>query len=161
MNERKNTGRIYLMNVDHANDHGSFIKDIAPIRQSNLCQEVDLPTKPLNSLFDPSGEISLCTLSAINWGKIKHPKDFERLCNLSVRALDELLDYQNYPIVAAQLSTYNRRPLGIGIINLAYWLAKNDLTYQNITKNLKINILKNANYCIHLQFKMYKGNLNL
>jgi ribonucleoside-diphosphate reductase alpha chain len=132
--ERKDTGRIYLQNVDHANDHGSFIKDIAPIRQSNLCQEVDLPTKPLNSLFDPSGEISLCTLSAINWGKIKHPKDFERLCNLSVRALDELLDYQNYPIVAAQLSTYNRRPLGIGIINLAYWLAKNDLTYQNITK---------------------------
>jgi len=131
--ERKDTGRIYLQNVDHANDHGSFIKDIAPIRQSNLCQEVDLPTKPLNSLFDPSGEISLCTLSAINWGKIKHPKDFERLCNLSVRALDELLDYQNYPIVAAQLSTYNRRPLGIGIINLAYWLAKNDLTDQNIT----------------------------
>jgi hypothetical protein len=80
-------------------------------------------------------EISLCTLSAINWGLIKDPRDFEKPCDLAVRALDELLDYQEYPILAAQLSTMNRRPLGIGIINLAYWLAKNDLTYQHIDNN--------------------------
>jgi len=134
MQERKDTGRIYLQNVDHANDHGSFIKELAPIRQSNLCSEIDLPTKPLNSLEDPNGEISLCTLAAINWGKIREPGDFERPCTLVVRALDELLDYQDYPVTAAQRSTMARRPLGVGIINLAYWLAKNDLSYQNIDR---------------------------
>lgn len=132
MEERKNTGRIYLQNVDNANDHGSFIADVAPIRQSNLCAEIDLPTKPLNELNDPEGEISLCTLSAINWGNIKSPKDFQKVCNLAVRGLDELLDYQKYPVLAAELSTQKRRPLGIGIINFAYWLAKQGLTYQHI-----------------------------
>lgn len=132
MQERKDTGRVYLMNVDHANDHGSFIKELAPIRQSNLCSEIDLPTKPLNDINDPNGEISLCTLSAINWGEIRDPSDFERPCTLVVRALDELLDYQDYPVLAAKNSTMARRPLGVGIINFAYWLAKNDLTYQNI-----------------------------
>ena len=132
MEERKNTGRIYLQNVDNANDHGSFLPELAPIRQSNLCAEIDLPTKPLNDVNDPEGEISLCTLSAINWGNIKTPADFERVCRLAVRGLDALLSYQNYPILAAQLSTEKRRPLGVGIINFAYWLAKNDLDYQNI-----------------------------
>jgi ribonucleoside-diphosphate reductase alpha chain len=133
MQERKDTGRIYLMNVDHANDHGAFIKELAPIRQSNLCAEIALPTKPLTDINDENGEISLCTLSAVNWGKIREPRDFERICALAVRSLDELLDYQDYPVKAARNSTMNRRPLGIGIINLAYWLAKHDLTYQNIT----------------------------
>jgi len=132
MEERKNTGRIYLQNVDNANDHGSFLPEVAPIRQSNLCAEIDLPTKPLKDLNDPEGEISLCTLSAINWGNIKTPTDFERVCRLAVRGLDALLSYQNYPILAAQLSTEKRRPLGVGIINFAYWLAKHDLTYQHI-----------------------------
>ena len=132
MEERKNTGRIYLQNVDNANDHGSFIPELAPIRQSNLCAEIDLPTKPLKDLNDPEGEISLCTLSAINWGNVKTPADFERVCRLAVRGLDALLSYQNYPILAAQLSTEKRRPLGVGIINFAYWLAKHDLDYQNI-----------------------------
>ena len=132
MEERKNTGRIYLQNVDNANDHGAFLPDVAPIKQSNLCAEIDLPTKPLKDLNDPEGEISLCTLSAINWGNIKTPADFERVCRLAVRGLDALLSYQNYPILAAQLSTEKRRPLGVGIINFAYWLAKHDLTYQNI-----------------------------
>jgi ribonucleoside-diphosphate reductase alpha chain len=131
MNERKNTGRIYLMNVDHANDHGSFKPDLAPIRQSNLCCEINLPTKPLEHIFDEEGEISLCTLSAINWGNIKTPADFEKPCELSIRGLDALLDYQKYPVLAAQLSTEKRRPLGIGIINFAYWLAKNDTNYSN------------------------------
>jgi ribonucleoside-diphosphate reductase alpha chain len=129
--ERKDTGRIYLMNVDHANTHGSFIEDVAPIKQSNLCCEIDLPTTPLNKIDDPEGEISLCTLSAINWGVIRDPSEFEKVCNLAVRGLDELLDYQDYPVLAAQLSTMKRRPLGIGIINFAYWLAKNDTSYQD------------------------------
>jgi len=129
--ERKDTGRIYLMNVDHANTHSSFNEDVAPIKQSNLCCEINLPTKPLNDINDPDGEISLCTLSAINWGIIKDFKQMERVCRLAVRGLDALLDYQSYPVLAAQLSTMKRRPLGIGIINFAYWLAKNDSTYQN------------------------------
>lgn len=133
MEERKNTGRIYLQNVDNANDHGSFLPEVAPIRQSNLCAEIDLPTKPLHDINDPEGEISLCTLSAINWGNVRSPKDFERACTLAVRGLDALLSYQNYPILAAKLSTEKRRPLGIGIINFAYFMAKNDLTYQDIT----------------------------
>ncbi len=129
LTERKDTGRIYVMNVDHANDHGSFIAEEAPIKQSNLCCEINLPTKPLNDINDKEGEISLCTLSAINWGLISDPKEFEKWCDLSVRALDELLDYQDYPIPAAEISTMNRRPLGIGIINLAYFLAKRGLKY--------------------------------
>jgi ribonucleoside-diphosphate reductase alpha chain len=129
LTERKDTGRIYVMNVDHANDHGSFIAEEAPIKQSNLCCEINLPTKALNDVNDPEGEISLCTLSAINWGLINEPSEFEKYCDLSVRALDELLDYQDYPIPAAQISTMNRRPLGVGIINLAYFLAKRGLKY--------------------------------
>jgi ribonucleoside-diphosphate reductase alpha chain len=131
MEERKNTGRIYLQNVDNANDHGSFLPDVAPIRQSNLCSEIDLPTKPLTSLDDPNGEISLCTLSAINWGSIKQPSDFEKVCTLAVRGLDALLSYQDYPVLAAKNSTDGRRPLGVGIINFAYWLAKHNTNYQD------------------------------
>ena len=135
MEERKNTGRIYLMNVDHANTHGSFKPEVAPIKQSNLCCEINLPTKPLSFFSDTHGEISLCTLSAINWGNIKSPGDFERVCRLAVRGLDELLDYQKYPVLAAELSTMKRRPLGVGIINFAFWLAKHDLNYQDIDKD--------------------------
>ena len=129
LQERKDTGRIYIMNVDHANDHGSFDPKLAPIRMSNLCCEIDLPTEPLNAYDDHTGEISLCTLSAINWGLINETPEFEKYCDLAVRALDELLDYQDYPIAAAENGTKNRRPLGIGIINLAYFLAKRGLKY--------------------------------
>ena len=129
LTERKDTGRIYVMNVDHANEHGAFDVEKAPIRMSNLCCEIDLPTKPLESYDDENGEISLCTLSAINWGLIDDTKDFEKYCTLAVRALDNLLDYQEYPIKAAQNATMNRRPLGVGIINLAYFLAKRGLKY--------------------------------
>lgn len=131
MQERKDTGRIYLMNVDHANTHSAFDETVAPVKQSNLCCEIDLPTTPLKNIDDPNGEISLCTLSAVNWGVIKDFKQMERVCDLAVRGLDALLDYQSYPVLAAQLGTMNRRPLGIGIINFAYWLAKNDTNYQN------------------------------
>ena len=129
LTERKDTGRIYIMNVDHANDHGAFDVEKAPIRMSNLCCEIDLPTSPLEAYDDHTGEISLCTLSAINWGLINEPHEFEKYCDLSVRALDELLDYQRYPVAAAENGTKNRRPLGIGIINLAYFLAKRGLKY--------------------------------
>jgi ribonucleoside-diphosphate reductase alpha chain len=130
MQERKDTGRIYLMNVDHANDHGSFTQ-AAPIKMSNLCCEITLPTTPLKDINDENGEISLCTLAAINWGKIKKPTDFEKPCTLAVRALDALLDYQSYPIRAAEIGTKNRRPLGVGIINFAHWLARNDTNYSD------------------------------
>jgi ribonucleoside-diphosphate reductase alpha chain len=129
MQERKDTGRIYLMNVDHANTHGSFRPEVAPIRQSNLCCEITLPTRPLNDINDADGEIALCTLSAINWGAFREPADMERACTLAVRGLDALLSYQDYPILAAELATQGRRPLGVGIINLAYWMAKNDMSY--------------------------------
>jgi ribonucleoside-diphosphate reductase alpha chain len=131
LTERKETGRIYLMNIDHANTHGSFIEEVCPITQSNLCQEITLPTVPLQSLDDPNGRISLCTLSAINWGKIKNPADFERPCRLAIRFLDELLSYQSYPVRAAEIATMEHRPLGIGIINLAYFLAKHGVRYDD------------------------------
>jgi ribonucleoside-diphosphate reductase alpha chain len=136
MNERKDTGRIYLMNVDHANSHGAFKPDVAPIRLSNLCCEIDLPTAPLNDLNDENGQIALCTLSAINWGNVRKPSDFEKMCTLAIRGLDSLLTYQNYPVKAAEIATMGRRPLGVGIINLAYWMAKNDMSYT--TPNLAL-----------------------
>ena len=130
LTERKETGRIYLQNIDHANTHGSFDESVAPIKQSNLCCEINLPANGLKSYDDTEeGEISLCTLAAINWGQINDPKDFEKYCDLSVRALDALLDYQGYPVKAAEVSTFNRRPLGVGIINFAYFLAKRGLKY--------------------------------
>jgi ribonucleoside-diphosphate reductase alpha chain len=130
MEERKNTGRIYLMNVDHANTHSSFDEKMAPIHQSNLCCEINLPTKPLTDFNDEEGEIALCTLSAINWGKINKPEDFKKPCELAIRGLDALLSYQNYPVKAAHNATMKRRPLGVGIINLAYWLARNNTSYE-------------------------------
>ena len=129
MGERKDTGRIYLQNVDHSNEHGSFKADMAPIKQSNLCCEINLPTKPLNDFNDPDGEIALCTLSAVNWGNVRKPSDFIRIGKLAVRGLDALLSYQNYPVIAAEMATMGRRPLGVGIINLAYWMARNNMTY--------------------------------
>jgi ribonucleoside-diphosphate reductase alpha chain len=129
--ERKDTGRIYLMNVDHCNDHSAFQVDKAPVKMSNLCCEITLPTTPLKDINDENGEISLCTLAAINWGKIREPSDFERPCTLAVRALDALLDYQHYPVKAAHVGTRNRRPLGVGIINFAYWLARAGSTYSD------------------------------
>ena len=139
MKERKDTGRIYLMNVDNANTHSSFDEKVAPIKQSNLCCEINLPTKPLTHIFDQEGRIALCTLSAINWGNIRDPKDFEKPCALAVRGLDALLSYQNYPVLAAEIATKEYRPLGVGIINLAYWLAKNDLSYSDKESLVKID----------------------
>ena len=124
--ERAETGRIYIMNVDHANTHSSF-KDT--VYMSNLCQEITLPTKPLTHIDDPDGEIALCILSAINVGTIKSLDDLEELCELAVRALEEIIDYQRYPILAAEKSTKARRSLGVGYIGLAHFLAKNKVQY--------------------------------
>jgi ribonucleoside-diphosphate reductase alpha chain len=131
MQERKDTGRIYLQNVDHANTHSPFKEEIAPVKMSNLCCEIDLPTVPLTDVKDEDGRIALCTLSAINWGNVKSPQDFERMCTLAVRGLDALLSYQNYPVRAAELATEEFRPLGVGIINFAYFLAKHDVGYSD------------------------------
>jgi ribonucleoside-diphosphate reductase alpha chain len=124
--ERAETGRIYIMNVDHANTHSSF-KDT--VYMSNLCQEITLPTKPLQHIDDEDGEIALCILSAINVGIIKSLDDLEELCDLAVRALEEIIDYQRYPIRAAEISTKARRSLGVGYIGLAHYLAKNHANY--------------------------------
>jgi len=126
--ERAETGRIYIMNVDHCNTHSSF-KD--KVYMSNLCQEITLPTKPLNHIDDEEGEIALCILSAINVGTIRSLDDLEELCELAVRALEEIIDYQRYPIKAAEKSTKARRSLGVGYIGLAHYLAKNKVKYDD------------------------------
>ncbi|UAJ66292.1 class 1a ribonucleoside-diphosphate reductase subunit alpha [Candidatus Schneideria nysicola] len=136
MHERTSTGRIYIQNVDHCNNHSPFDKMIAPIRQSNLCLEITLPTESLNDIKDENGEIALCTLSALNLGEIDHLEDLYEIAVLTVRALDALLDYQYYPIQAAKRSAMGRRTLGIGVINYAYYLAKNGVKYSDGSANV-------------------------
>jgi len=135
MQERASTGRIYLQNVDHCNTHSPFNSKVAPVRQSNLCLEIALPTKPLNDVNDPNGEIALCTLSAFNLGAIDNLSELEELAELAVRALDSLLDYQDYPIPAAFQASMNRRTLGVGVINYAYYLAKHGVKYSDGSAN--------------------------
>ena len=127
LKERAETGRIYIMNIDHCNSHSSF-KD--KVNMSNLCQEITLPTDPIQHI-DGHGEIALCILSAINVGKLKQLEDLEELCDLAVRGLEELIDYQNYPVEAAKKSTLARRSLGIGFIGLAHYLAKHGVKYDD------------------------------
>ena len=129
LKERAETGRIYIMNIDHCNSHSSF-KD--KVEMSNLCQEITLPTVPLQHIDDEMGEIALCILSAINVGKVKSDEELEDLCDLSVRSLDELIDYQEYPIKAAEICTKARRSLGIGFIGLAHYLAKLGFDYNSL-----------------------------
>ncbi len=131
MQERAGTGRIYIQNVDHCNTHSPFDPRVAPVHQSNLCMEIALPTKPLDNINDPNGEIALCTLSAFNLGALNNLDELEELADLTVRALDALLDYQDYPVAAARTATMNRRTLGIGVINYAYYLAKNGVRYSD------------------------------
>ncbi|MGF1767772.1 ribonucleoside-diphosphate reductase subunit alpha [Enterovibrio makurazakiensis] len=135
MQERASTGRIYIQNVDHCNTHSPFDPAVAPIRQSNLCLEIALPTKPLTNVEDDNGEIALCTLSAFNLGAIKELDELEELADLTIRALDSLLDYQDYPLPAARKATMNRRTLGVGVINFAYYLAKNGVRYSDGSAN--------------------------
>ena len=131
MQERASTGRIYIQNVDHCNTHSPFNSELAPIRQSNLCLEIALPTKPLNDVNDKEGEIALCTLAAFNLGALKSLDELEELSDIIVRALDSLLTYQDYPMAAAEIASMSRRTLGVGVINYAYYLAKNGVKYSD------------------------------
>ena len=153
LKERAETGRIYIMNIDHVNSHSSF-KD--PVYMSNLCQEITLPTQPLQHIDDSQGEIALCILSAINVGIIKDTSELDNLCDLAVRALDEIIDYQNYPVLAAEKSTKARRSLGIGYIGLAHYLAKNKLKYQDKEAAMMVNILTEK-----FQYALLKASNNL
>lgn len=154
--ERASTGRIYLQNVDHCNTHGPFDEKIAPVRQSNLCLEIALPTKPLKHIYDEEGEIALCTLSAFNLGAIDSLDELDGLADLAVRALDSLLDYQDYPLPAARLSSMNRRTLGVGAINLAYYFAKNGVLYSDGSANALTHRTFEA-----IQFYLLKASNNL
>lgn len=156
MQERASTGRIYIQNVDHCNTHSPFDSKVAPVRQSNLCLEIALPTKPLTNVEDDQGEIALCTLSAFNLGAIKSLDDFEELSDLVVRALDALLDYQDYPLPAARKSTMNRRTLGVGVINFAYYLAKNGKKYSDGSANGLTHRTFEA-----MQYYLLKASVNL
>jgi ribonucleoside-diphosphate reductase alpha chain len=151
LRERAETGRIYIMNVDHANTHSSF-KDT--VYMSNLCQEITLPTKPIQHIDDENGEIALCILSAINVGLVNHLEELEPLCDLAVRSLEEIIDYQGYPVKAAEISTKARRSLGVGYIGLAHYLAKNKVKYSdkeswklvhNLTEAFQYYLLKASN----------------
>ena len=141
LKERAETGRIYVMNIDHSNSHSSF-KD--KVSMSNLCQEITLPTTPIKSIDDPEGEIALCILSAINVGVLKDLEELEDLCDLAVRALDEVIDYQRYPVKAAEVSTKARRSLGVGYIGLAHYLAKNGVKYNDKKALTKVHELTEA-----------------
>ena len=151
LKERAETGRLYLMNIDHCNSHSSF-KD--KVNMSNLCQEITLPTDPINHIDSQDGEIALCILSAINVGKLRNLSEMENLCDLTVRALEELIDYQEYPVPAARRSTLARRSLGIGFIGLAHYFAKNGVKYDSqeaynlthkLTESFQYNLLRASN----------------
>ena len=151
LKERAETGRLYLMNIDHCNSHSSF-KD--KVNMSNLCQEITLPTDPINHIDSQDGEIALCIISAINVGKIRNLNEMENLCDLAVRALEELIDYQEYPVPAARRSTLARRSLGIGFIGLAHYFAKNGVKYDSqeaynlthkLTESFQYNLLRASN----------------
>lgn len=156
MQERASTGRIYVQNVDHCNTHSPFDPKVAPVRQSNLCLEIALPTKALNDINDPEGEIALCTLSAFNLGAIESLDELEHLSDLIVRALDALLDYQDYPIIAARKSSQKRRTLGVGVINYAYYLAKNGVKYSDGSANALTHRSFEA-----IQYYLLKASMNL
>ncbi len=157
LKERAETGRIYIMNIDHCNSHSSFIEEEAKINMSNLCQEITLPTTPLNTFDDTNGEIALCILSAINVGQLTSDfKELPELCDLAVRSLDEVIDYQKYPIKAAKISTKNRRSLGIGYIGLAHFLAKNKLKYDDKEAHQLVHRLTE-----HFQFNLIKTSVEL
>ncbi|MCI1070320.1 ribonucleoside-diphosphate reductase subunit alpha [Actinobacillus pleuropneumoniae] len=156
MQERASTGRIYIQNVDHCNTHSPFNPQVAPIKQSNLCLEIALPTKPLNDINDENGEIALCTLSAFNLGTLQNLDEFEPLADLVVRALDALLDYQDYPVKAAKHAALARRSLGIGVINYAYYLAKNGVRYSDGSANALTHRTFEA-----MQYYLLKASLNL
>ena len=142
--------------MDHCNTHSPFDPLVAPVRQSNLCLEIALPTKPLQHFHDENGEIALCTLSAFNLGKLDDLDELDNLADLAVRALDALLDYQDYPVPAAKRSSLGRRSLGIGVINYAYYLAKNGVRYSDGSANDLTHRTFEA-----IQYYLLKASMNL
>ena len=151
LKERAETGRIYIMNLDHCNSHSSF-KD--KVEMSNLCQEITLPTYPLQHIDDRTAEIALCILSAVNVGQVRSDKELEDLCDLAVRGLEELIDYQEYPVISAEVATKARRSLGVGFIGLAHYLAKLGYTYgsqeawdavHGLSESFQYYLLKSSN----------------
>ena len=153
LKERAETGRIYIMNIDHCNSHSSFQDKV---EMSNLCQEITLPTKPIVHIDDEEGEIALCILSAINIGKLKDVSDLEPLCDLAIRSLDELIDFQGYPVKAAELATRARRSLGVGYIGLAHYLAKQGVGYGDKEAWKLVHTLTEA-----FQYYLIKSTVNL
>jgi len=153
LKERAETGRIYIMNIDHCNSHSSF-QDM--VRMSNLCQEITLPTDPIQTLDDENGEIALCILSAINVGNLRELDDLKNLTDLAVRALDQIIDYQRYPVIAAEISTKARRSLGIGYIGLAHYLAKRGFKYSDSDAAQAVNRLTEA-----FQFYLIRASVQL
>ena len=153
LKERAETGRIYIMNIDHCNSHSSFMDKV---EMSNLCQEITLPTKPLQHIDDENGEIALCILSAINIGKIRDLEDLDVLCDLAVRSLDELIDFQGYPVRAAEIATRARRSLGIGYIGLAHYLAKHGYRYEDPEAWKSVHDLTEA-----FQYYLIQATINL
>lgn len=156
-NERASTGRIYIQNIDHCNTHSSFLEAIAPVKQSNLCMEITLPTKPLNNVDDPDGEIALCTLAAFNLGEFSMDNlhELEETADVAVRALDNLLSYQDYPVEAAR-KTLKRRALGVGVVNFAHFLAKNSVRYSDGSANNLTHRLFEA-----IQYYLIKASMKL
>ena len=152
LKERAETGRIYIMNIDHANEHSAFKSQI---KMSNLCQEITLPTDPIQHI-DGRGEIALCILSAVNVGTLEKLKDLEEICDLSVRALDEIIDHQNYPVKAAEISTRRRRSLGIGYIGLAHYLARKGVKYSDKKAWEEVDRLSEA-----FQYYLLEASTNL
>ena len=153
LKERAETGRIYIMNIDHVNTHSSFKEKV---EMSNLCQEITLPTKPLQHIDDLDGEIALCILSAINVGTLRSLDSLEELCDLAVRGLDALIDFQGYPVKAAAIGTRARRSLGIGYIGLAHYLAKNKVSYNDAEAHNMVHDLTEA-----FQYYLLKASNNL
>ena len=152
LKERAETGRVYIMNIDHTNSHSSFLD---AVKMSNLCQEITLPTDPIQHI-DGAGEIALCILSAINVGTLRSLDDLENLCDLAVRGLEEIIDYQRYPVIAAERSTKARRSLGIGYIGLAHYLAKNKVMYDDVEAARLVNRLTEA-----FQYNLLKASNQL
>ena len=159
--ERAETGRYYWTNIDHINDYGKFKPKDAAVKLSNLCLEITLPTKPLQYDRDPDGLIALCTLSAYNMGEYKNNDELEKTCYMMVRKLDELLDYQEYPVIAAEKHSELFRPLGIGVINYAYWLAKNGLTYNHTADNYQESLDRTHEFFEAFQYYLIKASIRL
>ena len=129
LKERTDTGRIYIVNIDNVISQGPFNTKTDPIYQSNLCQEILLPSRPFQRITDDTGRIALCTLGSINWGSFTNPQQMRKACRVLVRSLSNLLGYQDFLSIQSKLANDEFEPLGVGITNLAYWHAKRNFKY--------------------------------